>query len=78
MFAFYIPVPFTGTCRQIVGISEHTGIANLLKGVYKLVSEPRNANTCGHNMLAAAQCGFRWEAGVLHNYFFESTDQTRV
>lgn len=28
------------------------------------MSEPRNANACGYSKLAAAQCGFRWEAGV--------------
>lgn len=66
MFAFYIPAPFTGTCRQIVGINAHAGVANLLTGICELVNEPSNANICGYNMLAAAQaqCNFRWEAGV--------------
>lgn len=63
-FAFYFPAPITSIWRQSVGINGHTGLANLLTGICKLVNEPRNVNICGYNMLAAAQCGFRCEAGV--------------
>lgn len=64
MFAFNIPAPFRGTLRQTAGTNAHIGVDNLLTVICKPVSEPRNANVCGYSMLAAAQCGFRWEAGV--------------
>lgn len=47
-----------------MGTNAHIGVANILKVICNLVSEPRNANVCGYSMLAAAQCGFRWEAGI--------------